>query len=147
MNYNYHMARFISRLFIIVTGLACMTGCKGGEKSVEMGPVETVEAFCKSISIGQWDKATALCDTVSMKEYIESYKDLWDGLEQENEGAMKVTKSIMEKATVTVNDVHKADNKRIVTYTLEADGLSKTNKATLEKVEGAWRVSRITEEN
>ena len=124
-----------------------LMGCKGGEKSVEMGPVETVEAFCKAVSTGRWDEAEALCDTVSMKDYLESHKDLWGRLEKEDEGAMKVARSIMEGATVTVDDVHKSDDKRIVTYTLEADGLSKTNKATLEKEEGAWRVEKIADAN
>jgi hypothetical protein len=40
-----------------------------------------------------------------------------------------------------------ADDRRIVTYTLETDGLSKTKKAILRKEEGAWRVEAITEAN
>ena len=122
-------------------------GCRGGQKSVEMGPVETVEAFCKAVSMGQWDDAEALCDSLSMKEYIESQKQIRAQFEKEDEDAMKVVRSIMENTTVTVDDMHKADDKRVVTYTLETDGLSKTKKATLKKEEGEWRVVSITEAN
>lgn len=124
-----------------------LAGCKGGEKSVEMGPVETVETFCKAIAAGQWEEAEGLCDTESMREYVENHKNAWEQHEREDEGAMKVAKSIMESTTVTVNDMRKDDDKRVVTFTLETDGLSKTKKAVLEKEEGAWRVSRITEVN
>ena len=124
-----------------------LAGCKGGEKSVEMGPVETVETFYKAMNAGQWEEAEGLCDTESMREYIENHKNAWEKLEREDEGAMKVAKSIMESTTVTVNDMRKDDDKRVVTFTLETDGLSKTKKAVLEKEEGAWRVSRITEVN
>ena len=131
-------------LVVIISTLG-LTGCRGGQKSVEMGPVETVEAFCKAVSMGQWDDAEALCDSQSMKEYIESQKQIRAQFEKEDEDAMKVVRSIMENTTVTVDDMHKADDKRVVTYTLETDGLSKTKKATLRKEEGAWRVEAITE--
>ena len=131
-------------LMVVVSTLG-LTGCRGGQKSVEMGPVETVEAFCKAVSMGQWDDAEALCDSLSMKEYIESQKQIRAQFEKEDEDAMKVVRSIMENTTVTVDDMHKADDKRVVTYTLETNGLSKTKKATLRKEEGAWRVEAITE--
>ena len=147
MNYNNHMSRLIFRLFVIVTGLACLTGCKGGEKSVEMGPVETVEAFYRSLTSGQWDDAESLCNSSDMQEYIQIYRDELSRLEKSAESAAKIASSFLEDAKITVSDTHKADDKRIVTYTLEADGLSKTKKATLTKEEGAWRVERITEAN
>lgn len=131
-------------LMVVVSTLG-LTGCRGVQKSVEMGPVETMEAFCKAVSMGQWDDAEALCDSLSMKEYIESQKQIRAQFEKEDEDAMKVVRSIMENTTVTVDDMHKADDKRVVTYTLETDGLSKTKKATLRKEEGAWRVEAITE--
>ena len=139
------MSKQILRLYAVVAAMVCLVGCWGGQKSAEMGPVETVEAFCKAVSAGQWDEAEALCDSLSMKDYIDVQKQTWARLEKEDEGAMKVAKSIMESTRVTVDDMHKADDKRIVTYTLETDGLSKTNKAILRKEEGAWRVEAITE--
>ena len=132
-------------IFCALIVLLC--GCKGGEKSVEMGPAETVEAFCKAVAAQQWDKAQELCDTVGMKEYIDTYKTAFDKFTKEDEGAAKVAGSILGEAKVTITDVRKENDVRIVTYTLEADGLSKTNKATLKKEEGEWRVEKITEAN
>ena len=135
-----YMSKFWLRLnaavrfgLMVVVSTFALTGCWGGQKSVEMGPVEVTEAFCKAVSTGQWNEAEALCDSLSMKEYIESQKQIWASLEKEDEDAMKVVRSIMENTTVTVDGMQKADDRRIVTYTLENDGLSKTKKAILRK--------------
>ena len=128
-------------------GVVGLMGCKGGEKSVEMGPVETVEAFCKAVSSGQWDVAEELCDSLSMKEYLDNQKQTWARLEKEDERVMKVARSILESTVLTVEDMSKDDDKRVVIYKIEADGLSKTKKATLKKEEGEWRVVSITEAN
>ena len=133
-------------LVVIISTLG-LTGCRGGQKSVEMGPVETVEAFCKAICSGQWSEAELLCDSLSMREYIETQKQTWARLEKEEEGAMTVARSILESTVLTVEDMSKNDDKRVVIYKIEADGLSKTKKATLKKEEGEWRVVSITEAN
>ena len=114
---------------------------------MEMGPAETVEEFSKAIAACQWNKAMELCDTVKMQDYINAYRNAVSKMVKEDEGAMKVAKTLLKSTTVTVNDVHKHEDKRVVTYTLETDGLSKTRKATLRKEEGAWRVEAITEGN
>ena len=48
---------------------------------------------------------------------------------------------------MTVEEVSNEDDRRIVSYTLAADGNRKTRKATLKKEEGEWRVERITDAN
>lgn len=137
----------IFKISIALVCLACLFGC-GGQKSVEMGPAETVEAFCMALTTGQWEEAEGLCDdTADMKEYTESHKQLWAKFEKEDEDAMRVAKSIMESTVVTINDMHKDDEKRIVTYTIEASNLKKTMKATVMKVEGAWKIGKITDAN
>ena len=136
----------ILKISVVAICFACLFGC-GGQKSVEMGPAETVEEFSKAIAACQWDKAMELCDTVKMQDYINAYRNAVSKMVKEDEGAMKVAKTLLKSTTVTVNDVHKHEDKRVVTYTLETDGLSKTRKATLRKEEGAWRVEAITEGN
>lgn len=128
-------------------GLICLIGCHGGEKSVEMGPVETVEAFCKAVAVGEWTVAESLCDTLSMGEYLMNHKEAWRQMEKEDERAMEIAKSIMANTTISVKGSHKEEDRRIVTFILEAEGHSKTKKATVAKVEGAWRVEGITEAN
>ena len=121
-------------------------GCKGGQ-SVEMGPSEVVEAFNRAVTAGDFSKASELCDTVAMKDYLDSYHEAWDVLQAEDSSALSIAASILEKAVIEVEEVKKEGDKRIVLYTLEADGHSKTRKAIVKKEEGAWRVERITDAN
>lgn len=132
---------------LVTVSTFALTGCWGGQKSVEMGPVEVTEAFCKAVAAGEWTAAESLCDTLSMGDYLMSHKEAWSKMEKEEGDAMEIVKSIMAKTTVSVKESHKADDKRIVTFTLETDGHSKTKMVTVAKVEGAWRVEGITEAN
>ena len=49
----------ILKISVVAICFACLFGC-GGQKSVEMGPAETVEEFSKAIAACQWDKAMEL---------------------------------------------------------------------------------------
>ena len=124
----------------------CTVSCKNST-SVEMGPTETVEAFNRAITAGDFTQAKQLCDTVSMKDYLDSYHEAWDVLQAEDSSVLAIAASILEKAVIEVEEVRKEGEKRIVLYTLEADGHSKTRKAIVKKEEGAWRVERITDAN
>lgn len=119
-------------------------GCKGSQ-SVEMGPAEVVEAFNRAITAGDFEEACALCDTVSMKDYLESYTEAWNVLQEEDSTILSIASSILEKAVIDVEEVVKEGDKRVVIYTLEADGHNKVRKATVKKEEGEWRVERITD--
>lgn len=119
-------------------------GCNGS-RSAEMGPAEVVEAFNRAVTAGDFDKASELCDTVAMKDYLESYKEAWDTLNAEDSTILSIASSILEKAVIKVEDVKKEGNKRVVLYSLEADGHSKTRKAVVRKEEGAWRVEMISD--
>ena len=112
-----------------------------------MGPSEVVEAFNRAVTAGDFSKASELCDTVAMKDYLESYKEAWDVLSAEDSTVMSIASSILENAVIEVEDVRKEGDNRIVHYTLETDGHSKTRKAIVKKEEGAWRVERITDAN
>ncbi|MBQ7811338.1 MAG: DUF4878 domain-containing protein [Bacteroidales bacterium] len=127
--------------FLFLTG-----GCKGGQ-SVEMGPAEVVEAFNRAVTAGDFEKASELCDTVAMKDYLDSYKEAWEVLSAEDSTVLSIASSILEKAVTDVTEVRKEGDRRTVIYTLEADGHSKTRKATVRKEEGEWRVERITDAN
>ena len=128
--------------FIFLVG----NGSRSGQ-SVEMGPSEVVEAFNRAITAGDFTQAAALCDTVAMKDYLESYKEAWEVLQAEDSTVLSIASSILEKAVIEVTEVRKEADKRIVLYSLEADGHSKTRKAVVKKEEGEWRVERITDAN
>ncbi|MBR2608547.1 MAG: DUF4878 domain-containing protein, partial [Bacteroidales bacterium] len=119
-------------------------GCNGNRSS-EMGPAEVVEAFNRAVTAGDFDMASELCDTVAMKDYLESYKEAWDTLNAEDSTILSIASSILEKAVIEVEDVKKEGDKRVVLYSLEADGHSKTRKAVVRKEEGAWRVEMISD--
>ena len=129
----------------LLVGMVALNGC--GERSVELGPAETIEAFCKAVSAGDWAEAEALCDTASMTEYLESHKEAWERLEKEDSGAAAIAQSLFAETSISVDGVKKEDDRRVVTYTLEIEGLSKKCKATLRKEEGAWRVEKIQDVN
>lgn len=138
----------MKRLLSIAATVAVLsaTGCNSSS-SVEMGPAETVEAFNRAITAGDFAQARELCDTLSMKDYLDSYHEAWDVLMAEDSSALSIAASILEKAVIEVEEVRKEGEKRVVLYTLEADGHSKTRKATVKKEEGAWRVEKITDAN
>ena len=138
------MSRFL-KISAVAVGLTCLFGCS--EKSAELGPVETVEAFCKAITVGEWDKAETLCDTGSMGDYLDSHKEAWEELQKEDSNIVSIAQSIVAGTVLTVVDTYKEDDKRVVEYTLTADGNSKVRKATLRKEEGAWKVEKITNAN
>ena len=72
-------------------------------------------------------------------------KEAWDVLNAEDSTIMSIASSILEKAVIKVEDVKKDGDKRVVLYSLEADGHSKTRKAIVKKEERAWRVEMISD--
>lgn len=137
------MSKFV--LWINVAVLVILAGCKGAEKEKVMGPEQTVEAFCRAVTAGEWAEAEALCDTLSMKEYLDSYKEAWETLHKEDSCAMAIAKGILAGTVMSVDDIRKEDDRRIISYTLTADGNRKARKAVVRKEEGAWRVERISD--
>ena len=142
---NRIMKRIIFFLCIALLSISCLWSC--GEKSSEPGPVETVEAFYKALTAGQWAEAEALCDSVTMKQHIHTYKDACGQMQKSDSTVMAIAAGIMAGSEIDVTDSHKEDDKRVVTYTLKTGEFSKTRKATLRKEEGAWRVEKIADTN
>lgn len=110
-----------------------------------MGPEDTVVAFNRAITAGDFTQASALCDTVSMKDYLESYAEAWEVISREDSSALAIASSILSGAVIEIKDVKKADDRRIVSYTLEADGHKKQRSATVRKEGKQWKVERITD--
>ena len=127
-----------------VAGMVILTGCCGGQERA-MGPEETVEAFCRAVTAGEWTEAKALCDTTSMRDYLDSYRETWETLLKKEGRVMEIAQTLLAETVTTIKDVRREDDRRIISYTLTADGNSKLKEATLRKEEGAWRVERITD--
>ena len=118
------------------------TGCNGGG-SEAMSPEATVEAFTRHIASGEIAKARCLCDTTSMKEYIDGWMQTWERLEKKDSNALTIAASILAGADFKVERSEKTDRGRDVYYSIETAGKSRSRKATLRKEEGEWRVETV----
>lgn len=149
------MDRRTIRPGIVAAGVTVIIACvatlmlllrdAGSGDNVELGPEETVEAFCRAVTAGDFDCACGLCDTVAMKAYLDSHREAWEVLSREDSSALAIASSILSGAVMQVSDVAKDGDRRLVTYSLEADGHSKSRVATVRKEEGAWKVAGITD--
>ena len=130
---------------VIAFGIAAITG-KDGAKKGEMGPEAVVEAFNRAVTAGDWSAAEGLCNTVSMKDYLESHQEAWETLQKEDSSALAIAASILSGAVMEFRKVEKHNDGRAVHYTLEADGHRKERKAVVRtNEEGEWKIEDITD--
>lgn len=142
----------MGRKAFLATAAALMllaAGCRGREEKntgAVLGPEQTVEAFCKAVAAGKIDGAMALCDTMTMKGYIESYTTAWDMQTRTDSSATAIAAAVLADAEFTVEDVVKDGDKRHILYIMDAgNGLKKEKKATVRKDDGVWKVEQITD--
>lgn len=132
-----------------VVGVMLMAaGCGGGkEKKTEVtGPAETVEAFCRAVAAGEFEKAKELCDSVAMKGYIDTYAEEMETMARRDSGAVAIAAATLAAGRFTVDDMTRDGDSRQIFYTIDAgDGMSKKKTATVRKTEGVWKVEEITD--
>lgn len=133
-------------LFVIIIGIcSIVSGCGNAvEKKAEMGPEAVVEAFNRAVTAGDFDMARSLCDTVSMKGYLDSYMEAWATLQKEDSSALAIASSLLTGAVIEIGKVVKNGEDREVYYSLEADGHRQERKAKVKKEDGEWKVLEIT---
>lgn len=130
----------------LVAFLLLIRGCEKEEKTVELGPEETVEAFCRAVAGGDFEAAMSLCDTMAMKTYIEKYAEAWRMLEKQNNSVVSIAGTSLANAEINIDDIAKEGDRRHISYTIEAgEGLVKEKTATVKKEEGVWKVEEITD--
>lgn len=111
-----------------------------------MKPEEVTETFCRAVAAGDIEAARTLCDTISMKEYMDACRMTWEEAVKQDSTAAAIAKGIMDSMEFRTDDVSKDGNTRIVAYTISTtDGQGKSKEARLRKEEGAWIVERITD--
>lgn len=140
------------RKAVLATAAAVMmlaAGCGGSEEKKEaeqLGPEETVEAFCRVMAAGGFEDAMALCDTMTMKGYIETYAEAWEMQVKADSSATVIAASLLADAEFIVEDAVKEGDRRHILYIMDAgNGLKKEKKATVRKIEGVWKVEEITD--
>lgn len=132
--------------FIILTAIVVLAGCRQGtEKEQAISPEQTVEAFCRAVASGDMSQAQSLCDTVAMEGYLQKWAEKWAALERKDSSALKIASGILSNAGIKVQKTERDGDKRVIIYTLEVDGKTKTRSAVVRKEEGAWRVENITD--
>lgn len=120
-------------------------GCFSGKEKKD-GPEVVVENFYRAMAAGEWDQACCLCDTVAMKDYLESYQQAWESFSQEDSAVMEVASSMLADAAVEVTGIEKAEDGRLVLFTVQTGDIKVERKALVKKdEEGAWKVTEITE--
>lgn len=121
--------------------------CKGGEKGgkAEAGPEAVVETFTRHVAAGEFSQALALCDTSSMRVYIDDCINTWNRLQDRDSSVLSIASGLLKEAEFKVERTEKTETGRNVYYCIEAEGCAKKKKASVIKEEGEWRVRMITD--
>ena len=142
--------KLVNAAAITVVFMLMVAGCGGkrekkAARKAEMGPAETVEAFVGAVTAGEFERAMSLCDTLTMKEYVDRYAKAWDMLSKKDSSAAAIAAGSMAEASFAFEDIAKNDDGRLVTYTVTVGDQTKKKTATVRKEEGVWKVTEITD--
>ena len=130
----------------LLVSLAALTGCIGSGKSKEMGPAETVEAFCNALVSGEYDEAFSFCDSLQMQSYINNIRTAFGEAARRDSSAAAIAASILKEAEIEIGETAKEQDKRLVNYTIVInEELRKDKVATMKKEEGEWKIEAITD--
>lgn len=128
---------------IIISLTLLRRGGSDGDDAI--GPEETLESFCRAVAGGDFCKARNLCDTVSMKEYLDTYTEAWETLKRQDSTALAIASAILSETVITTEKIEKNEGCREIYYIMETDGHTKKMKATVGKEDGVWKVQGITD--
>ena len=124
---------------------ACGSGTKEGQ-AVELGPEETVAAFYKAVSGGDFGSARTLCDTVAMNIYLSDYQAKWKEIAKADSTVAGIAAALLSSAEISIVETHREGDRRNVRYSIDAGlGNKKEKIATVKKEEGVWKVEKITD--
>ncbi len=132
----------MKRILVFVAMALLAVGC-GGASEQELGPGETVTAFCKAVAERDLGTAAGLCDMETMKEYMGSVSDIWNSADS---SVAKIVPAILAEMDVEIKDIIKNDTGRTVFYTISLpEGQKKDKVAELKKEERGWKIEQITD--
>lgn len=135
----------MKKTFIAISvSLAVLAGCTGSSK--EMGPAETVEAFCSALISGEYDEAFNFCDSLQMQSYINNVRKASDEAARRDSSAAAIASSILKEAQIEIGETTKDQDKRMVNYTIVVnEELKKDKVASMKKEDGKWKIEAITD--
>jgi hypothetical protein len=130
------------KMILFIISAVVLAGC-AENKNAELEPEETLDKFYERLCAGEINEAMSLCDTLAMKDYINSINQTW---ETTGEAVRAILPAILSETVVDVTDVVKNGEERTVFYKLTASsGQNKEKIATLRKEERAWKITAITD--
>ena len=132
----------MKRTAIFVAMALMAVGC-GGAKEQELGPGETVQAFCKAVAENDLAAAEGLCDMQTMAEYMDSVSEIWGSSDSP---VADIASVMLAEMKVEIDNIVKSENGRTVFYTISLpEGKNKEKIADLKKEEKGWKIERITD--
>lgn len=144
----YSRYKFTNAAAIVVAAALTVAGCGRKGDAVEMGPAETVVGFCRAVAGGDFETAESLCDTTTMNAYIRDYAAALEMQVKADSCVARIAAGMVAKAEISVDEVMKEGDRRIVHYTVKvSEDITKTKTARVKKEEGAWKVEAITDRN
>lgn len=134
-------------IIALALSVAVLAGCSGSKK--EMGPAETVEAFCSALisgESGEYEKAGSFCNDSQMQSYINNIRTALDEAARRDSSAAAIATSILREAQIKIGETTKNQDKRTVNYTIVInEELKKDKVASMKKEEGEWKIEAITD--
>ena len=130
---------------MILIAVGC--GERSEKKAAEaLGPEETVEAFCRAVAGGEFEAAAALCDTAAIQDYIGRYAQAWKMQAKKDSSATAIAAATLSEAEFVFDKTIRDGDTRTVSYTISSgEKMTKRKTATVKKVEGVWKVEKITD--
>lgn len=144
--------------YVIIMGLAllaCGVGVllthsnegNADELSAEETKAESVlERFIYALRDGDFETASSMCDTTSLQDYLDAYKQGWEKQSMKDSADFAAIRSIIANTTMSTDKMEELDGVCIIDYTLSMDDQTKRCQATVKKEEGEWKVAAITNE-
>ena len=136
-----------SKIFIVALIGICtfMHGCRNAEEKKAMGPEEVAESFIRSAAAGDFENARALCDTVTMKDYLNGLESDWAAFEKQDSSAYAIALQMISSLEFEVEDIIKEDDERHIFCSIGLEGNRKGKLVILKKEEGEWKVKETAD--
>ena len=132
----------------IAAAVSLAVGCigpGGNSGKVPAGPEAVVTEFNRALLSGDFDKAYAVCDSLGMEEYIESYREKWNETQKRDSSAHAIVAGMLDDAAIEITGTEKDGEIRHIAYTLDTGDRQKARKATVSREGGEWKVKKITD--
>lgn len=132
----------VLKYIAILLAAVILSAC-GGKGEAEPG--EIVVGFHKAMTSMDFDTAAGYCTADgAVNEYLAAYQEACEKSLKRDKDATEIAAELLSNAEVEIEKTSKNKNIRTVFYTI-SDGCEQTKKkiATLEKVEGEWRIAEI----